>query len=85
MDKVFSTRMDEAVSRRLGDLARRLGVSKKAVVERALRELAQRVDEEEGTDVFAATCGAWQRDESPDETRRAARERFEESMERRDR
>jgi len=55
------------------------------VVERALRELAQRVDEEEGTDVFAATCGAWQRDESPDETRRAARERFEESMERRDR
>lgn len=83
MDKVFSTRMDESVARRVRELAYRLGVSKKALVERAIRELAERLETEEGTDVFDASCGAWMREESPDEIAEVARKRFSESMERR--
>lgn len=82
MDRVFSTRVDEAVSNRVTELSRRLGISKKALIERAVRELAERIDADGGTDVFAETCGAWQRDETAAETARAARQRFCESMER---
>jgi predicted transcriptional regulator len=82
MDRVFSTRIDETVSSRVADLSRRLGISKKALIERAVRELAERIDSDDGTDVFSSTCGAWQRDETAEETVRAARQRFGESMER---
>jgi hypothetical protein len=83
MDSVFSTRMDESVARRVRELAFRLGVSKKSLVERALRELAERIEEEDGLDVFDVSCGAWKRDESPAEVRKEARRRFNEAMERR--
>jgi predicted transcriptional regulator len=82
MDKIFSTRIDEAVSKRVTDLSRRLGISKKALIERAVRELAERIEDEEETDVFTETCGAWRREETAAETVRAARQRFGESMER---
>ena len=42
MDKIMSTRMDEAVIRRIGMLADKLGTSKKAVLENAVRHYARR-------------------------------------------
>jgi len=40
MDKIMSTRMDEAVIQHIGMLARKLGTSKKAVLESAVRYYA---------------------------------------------
>lgn len=82
MDKVLSARVDEKVIRRIGLLARRLGTTKKAVIERAVTELCEAVDADAGTDAFAATCGAWQRDEPPEQTVAAARRAFRDGAER---
>ncbi|MBL7178952.1 MAG: ribbon-helix-helix protein, CopG family [Desulfobacterales bacterium] len=63
MDKIMSTRIDEAVVRRIDLLAKKLGTSKKAVIENAIRHYAQKVDLEHKFDIFAHTLGCWQRDE----------------------
>lgn len=76
MDKIFSARLDEAVIRRIAALAQRLGTSKKAVVEGALRMYAESVDAHENVDVFDQTSGAWQRQESPSQTVKKARQAF---------
>lgn len=81
MDKVLSARVDESVLRRLGALSRRLGVTKKAVIERAIEMYAEQV--EQGLDPLDATLGAWQRDEKPAETVDRAREAFRRPMQRR--
>ena len=83
MDKIVSTRLDEAVIRHIGMLAKMLGTSKKAVLENAVRCYAEKIESEQGFDVFSHTCGSWQRDESVAETvdsikdtMRAAQERY---------
>lgn len=68
MDKIMSTRMDEAVIRRIGLLARKLGTSKKAVLENAIRYYSEKIEAEQGFDVLTDTFGSWQRDESAAET-----------------
>ncbi len=83
MDRIISARVDETAAARIGALARRLGVSKKKVLERAIEALAEQVDRDTPSDVFEQTCGAWQRKESPAQTVAAVREAFGESMERR--
>lgn len=80
MDKVLSARVDEAVILRIGALAQQLGTTKKAVIERAVQSLAERVEAERNTGVLEQTLGAWQRDESPDETVERTREAFRDSM-----
>lgn len=85
MDGVFSARVNEAVVRRIGDLARRLNVSKKAIIERAILELAERVESEEEMDVLDHTHGAWKREEGAGETVAEARKAFRDSMTRRHR
>lgn len=82
MDKIFSARLDEAVIRRIAALAQRLGTSKKAVVEGALRMYAESVDAHENVDVFDQTSGAWQRQESPSQTVKKARQAFHIAMKR---
>jgi predicted transcriptional regulator len=64
MDKIMSTRVDEEVIRHIDLLAKKLGTSKKAVIENAVRCYAQKIESEEGFDVFSHTCGRWQREES---------------------
>ena len=59
MDKIFSARVDEAVIRRVGSLARRLRTSKKRIIEDAVRTYADKIDREEDADVFEQTSGAW--------------------------
>jgi len=85
MDKVLSARMDEAVIKRLGMLARICGTSKKAILERAVTELAERLESENEIDELELSFGAWNRDETPDQTRSKARAAFNSSMERRHR
>ena len=80
MDRVLSARVDEAVYQRIGLLARELGTSKKAVIERAIRELAERVAGTSNADVLSVTHGAWAREEAVEDTVAAARAAFRDSM-----
>jgi predicted transcriptional regulator len=82
MDKLLSTRVDETVIRRLSLLVKRLNTSKKAVIERAIADLADRVETEGDDSDIVESFGAWQRDESHDVTRDTARDAFQKSMER---
>ena len=82
MDKILSTRVDEIIIRRIASLAKRLRTSKKAVIERAISDLASRVEADEDDHEITESFGAWCRDESAKVTRDRARKAFQESMER---
>ena len=82
MDKIMSTRMDEAVIRHIGLLARRLGTSKKAVLENAVRYYAEKIEAEQGFDVLTHTFGSWQRDETAAETVQAIKDTMRKSQQR---
>ena len=82
MDKIMSTRMDEAVIRHIGMLAEKLGTSKKAVLENAVRCYAEKIEAEQGFDVLKHTFAAWKRDESADETVRTIKDAMRKSQER---
>jgi predicted transcriptional regulator len=82
MDKIMSTRMDEAVIRHIGMLAKRLGTSKKAVLENAVRYYAEKIETEQGFDVLTYTFGAWERDKSAAETVSTIKDTMHKSQER---
>ncbi len=82
MDKIMSTRMDEAVIRHIGMLAKRLGTSKKAVLENAVRYYIEKIEAEQGFDVLTHTFGIWQRDESAAETVHTIKDTMRKSQER---
>ncbi len=82
MDKVFSTRLDEAVIDELNRLSRNLGIPKKRLLEEAILKRAKEEQQLPENDVWSETCGAWKRRESPQTTVRKTREAFESSMRR---
>ena len=74
MDRVLSVRVDESVIHRLDQLMRRLGGTKKALIEKAIARYAEEVESETGElDVFTQTFGAWERTESVIETTQRSR------------
>jgi hypothetical protein len=82
MDKIMSARVDEAIIRRIGMLAKQLNMSKKAVIENAIKTYAQQIEEDENIDILAQTCGSWKRDESAYETVRSIKKTMRRSQER---
>ena len=83
MDKIISARVDEAVARRIGDLARRLRISRKRVIEQAVILLAGTVENPGEDDAFTRTFGAWNRTGSAEATVAEARRAFRRSLARR--
>ncbi len=82
MDKILSSRIDEAIIKKIGLLAQKLNTSKKSVIENAIREYSQKVEEDHKIDILEQTSGAWQRSESPAKTVKQVRDVFRKSMER---
>ena len=82
MDKIMSTRMDEAVIRHIDMLAKRLGTSKKAVLENAVRYYVEKIEAEQDFDVFTHTFGSWRRDKSAAETVHTIKDTMRKSQER---
>ena len=82
MDKIMSTRMDEAVIRHIGMLAKRLGTSKKAVLENAVRYYAEKIEAEQSFDVLTYTFGGWERDEPAADTVSTIKDTMRKSQER---
>jgi hypothetical protein len=82
MDRVLSARIDEAVLDELERTSRRLRMTKKQFLEEAIRLRAANAPGAAREDVWEATCGAWQRRESPAATVRRARRAFESAIQR---
>jgi len=80
MDKIFSTRMDEAVIQRIRMLAAAKHTSQKAIIEAAIDHYAKETANLADVDIFSKTSGAWRRDESPRQTVARGRQPFRESM-----
>lgn len=80
MDKILSARVDEAVLYRLNMLAKSLHMSKKAVLEGAILAFAEKVKANREIDILEKTYGAWQREESVEETIDQTREKFRSSV-----
>ena len=83
MDKVFSTRLDEATLDELSRVTRRLGVTKRQFLQEAISLRARQADVAGHGDVWAETLGAWQRRESAPTTIRRIRKQFRQSFQRR--
>ncbi|MCA9418664.1 MAG: hypothetical protein KC931_15820 [Candidatus Omnitrophica bacterium] len=82
MDKVISTRVDESVAFEIENLSKSLRIPKKKVIENAIRAYAEQAGPKKGKDFLDRSWGAWNREESPAETVKKAREAFDASMRR---
>lgn len=82
MDRILSTRIDDKFIRQINEIAKRMNTTKKAVIEKAVELLGQKVQAEKGADVFDVTCGVWDRKESPEDTVSKIRTTFRKSMHR---
>lgn len=82
MDRIISARIDESMADRLNGLARRLHISKKSILERAIDLFSRKVDTEGQTDILEQTFGGWRRRESAEHTVRQAKTAWRQSMER---
>ena len=82
MDKIFSTRIDEAVIKRIGLLSQKLNISKKALIEQAIMQYSEESELTTDIDPLKQTCGSWNRKEKPETTIKNARKAFQNSMKR---
>ena len=82
MDKILSARVDEAIVQQIGVLASQLKITKKAVIESAIKLFSEHNGLNTENRIFEQTCGAWSREESIEETVNVSREAFNRSMKR---
>jgi hypothetical protein len=82
MQKIFSTRLDEAVLNEMDRVTRRAKMTKKQFLEEAIRARARELSAAPGPDVWDETRGAWKRRERPATTVKVARTVFRRSIER---
>lgn len=81
MQKIFSTRLDEATLNEMERATQKLGMSKRQFLEEAIHLRVQRLSGDD-EDVWAETLGAWRRPEKPETTIRRARQAFQRAFER---
>ncbi len=82
MDKILSARIDEEIIQKINLIAGELKTTKKSVIENAIRNYAEKIEEDGKIDVLEMTSGAWNREENPEETIKATRNKFNQSMKR---
>lgn len=82
MDRIFSTRIDEATIDVLDRATRQLRISKKRFIEEAIRLRAQAAPGGAGEDVWAETAGAWNRAETAASIVANSRRQFRRAFER---
>ena len=80
MDKVFSTRLDENLIRKVNILSVKKSMSKKTLIEQALRKYINDIDDQLDSDIINRSFGAWQREETPDKTIAGAKQAFRDSF-----
>jgi hypothetical protein len=82
MDKIMSARVNEDVINKIGGIAKQLKISRKAVIENAIKNYSQQIDTDGELDIFTITCGSWKRNEPVNETIQKIRRTMRRSQER---
>ncbi len=82
MNKIFSARIDEEVIRYIGYLAKKMKTSKKEIIETAVREYAEKINQMGEIDILEESFGIRHREETPEETVEEAKKTFREAMKR---
>jgi len=82
MERIMSTRIDESVVDLIDRIAREKKLTKKRIIEEAVKNLWQKIKGEKELDIFQDSFGAWKRDEPVGETVLKSRMAFNQSMER---
>ena len=82
MDRILSARIDDAVYRKIGALSAKMHVSKKSIIEQAVRQFERQTEQDSKTTVFDQTCGTRQREETAQETVDQIRVKFRDAMNR---
>ena len=82
MDKIFSTRLDDDLVRQIDRFVRAKSITKKSLIEKALRAYFDQVGERMERDILECSFGLWKRDETAEETWTRARKTFNESFKR---
>jgi hypothetical protein len=82
MQRMVSTRLDEAVIEALERVTRKLRIPKRQFIEDAIRVRVRELAGADAADPWQATLGAWSRRESAVSTVRASRAAFRHSFER---
>ena len=78
----MSTRIDESVVDLIDRIAREKKLTKKRIIEEAVKNLWQKIKGEKELDIFQDSFGAWKRDEPVEETVQKLRMTFNRSMQR---
>ena len=81
MERIMSTRIDESVLNLINRIAREKNLSKKRIIEEAIRDFWQKIHAGKKRDPFEDSFGAWKRDESTEETVRKSRLAFNQRLE----
>ena len=82
MQKIFSTRLEEATLNEMERATRRLGISKRQFLEEAIQLRAQQMSGGDQGDIWTETLGAWRRPEHAETAIRRARRQLRRSFER---
>jgi hypothetical protein len=82
MHKIFSTRLDEDLVRQIDRFVRERSITKKSLIEKAVRAYLEQMGEKLGHDIVDRSFGAWRREETAQETWSRAREAFNRGFER---
>lgn len=80
MDKILSARVDEEIIQKISLMATELKTTKKKVIENAIQEYAEKIGKEGKIDVLEMTSGAWNREETVEETIISTKEAFKRAM-----
>jgi hypothetical protein len=68
MDKIFSTRMDEGLIRQVNRFVKKRSITKKGMIEQALKTYLDQVGSNIESDIVDRSFGAWARNETPSTT-----------------
>lgn len=79
MDKVFSTRLDSNLIRKINIFAAKNSISKKTLIEKALRVFINNTDDLD-SDIIDRSFAAWQRDETAEQTISTVKQAFREGF-----
>lgn len=82
MSRTMTARIDESVVDLIDRIAAEKKMSKKKIIEEAVKSFWEKIHIEKDVDFFQSSFGAWKRVEPPEETVRKAREAFNRSMQR---
>jgi len=82
MDKVFSTRLDENLIRQIDRFVKSRSISKKSLIEKALRLYINSIGEKLEHDMIDRSFGAWKREETAEKTWSQGRQTLNKSFKR---